>query len=278
MATTLAVVIKPGGVARGPLFSSVAHGVQSEKGSLGGCWSGLAAEGTSSDRRPQARSDGERSRRCCGFVGEVSRHRSSGFQARHPCRLIDVGSRRLCGHYDIRIRKPALPDIINCSTTHHSPSNPGKSIVSAFWGVWLGVATSILSAAAFNFLHLPPAGRFTIADSRNWVALGTFFVAAVATSSVSELARRRAEEAKRRRTEADLTAEMAQLLLARAGVADALVLIGRRLAAALKLPWATITLGGGHRESPSGGDPAAGRRPQARHGGDSCRPARGACR
>ena len=127
MATTLAVVIKPGGAARGPLFSSVAHGVQSEKGSLGGCWSGLAAEGTSSDRRPQARSDGERSRRCWGFGGEVSRTDHPDFRRGIHARLIDVGSRRLCGHYDIRIRDPALPDIINCSTTHHSPSNPGKS-------------------------------------------------------------------------------------------------------------------------------------------------------
>ena len=127
----------------------------------------------------------------------------------------------------------------------------GVVVVSAFWGVWLGVATSLMSAAAFNFFHLPPVGRFTIADSRNWVALGAFFVAALATSWVSELARHRAAEAERRRAEADLTAEMAQLLLPRAAVTDALALIGRRLAAVFELPWATITLketsGGGRR-------------------------------
>ena len=67
----------------------------------------------------------------------------------------------------------------------------GVVVVSAFWGVWLGVATSLLSAAAFNFFHLPPVGRFTIADSRNWVALAAFFVAAVRTSWVSERARLR---------------------------------------------------------------------------------------
>ena len=80
----------------------------------------------------------------------------------------------------------------------------GVVVVSAFWGVWLGVATSLLSAAAFNFFHLPPVGQFTIADSRNWVALGAFFVAALATSWVSEFARHRAAEAERRRAEADL--------------------------------------------------------------------------
>ena len=119
----------------------------------------------------------------------------------------------------------------------------GVVIVSAFWGLWLGVATSLLSAAAFNFFHLPPVGQFTIADSRNWVALGAFFVAALATSWVSELARHRAAEAERRRAEADLTADMARLVLPRAAVADALGLIGRRLAAVFELPWATITLG-----------------------------------
>ncbi|MGZ4286629.1 MAG: sensor histidine kinase [Solirubrobacteraceae bacterium] len=127
----------------------------------------------------------------------------------------------------------------------------GVVVVSAFWGVWLGVATSLMSAAAFNFFHLPPVGQFTIADSRNWVALGAFFVAALATSWVSELARHRAAEAERRRAEADLTAEMAQLLLPRAAVTDALGLIGRRLATVFELPWATITLeeasGGGRR-------------------------------
>lgn len=118
----------------------------------------------------------------------------------------------------------------------------GVVVVSAFWGLWLGVATSLLSAAAFNFFHLPPVGQFTIADGRNWVALGAFFVAALATSWVSELARHRAAEADRRRAEADLTAEIARLVMPHAAVADALGLIGRRLAAVFELPWATITL------------------------------------
>ena len=122
----------------------------------------------------------------------------------------------------------------------------GVVVVSAFWGVWLGIATSVLSAAAFNFFHLPPVGRFTIADSRNWIALAAFFVAAVAASYVSELARVRAAEADRRRAEADLMAEIAQLLLARAGVAEALALIGRHVAVVFELAWASIVLEEAH--------------------------------
>ena len=55
---------------------------------------------------------------------------------------------------------------------------PAVLLVSAYWGLSLGLATSLLSAAAFNFFHLPPVGRFTIADSRNWVALAAFTMVA----------------------------------------------------------------------------------------------------
>ena len=29
-------------------------------------------------------------------------------------------------------------------------------LVSSYWGLWLGLLTGFLSAAAFNFFHLPP--------------------------------------------------------------------------------------------------------------------------
>lgn len=129
----------------------------------------------------------------------------------------------------------------------------GVVVISTYWGLWLGVAMSVLSATAFNFFHLPPVLHFTISDSRNWVALGAFLVVAVATSSVSELARARALEAERRRAEADLAAETAQLLLTSPGVQQSLVPIAERLAAAFGLSSVSITLdrqsGDEHREA-----------------------------
>ena len=71
-------------------------------------------------------------------------------------------------------------------------------LVSTFWGLRLGLATSVAAAAAFNFFHIPPTGRFTIADAENWVALTVFLVAAVVASTLSELARQRAKEAEQR--------------------------------------------------------------------------------
>jgi two-component system sensor histidine kinase KdpD len=115
--------------------------------------------------------------------------------------------------------------------------------ISTYWGLWLGLLTSLLSAAAFNFFHIPPTGEFTIAHAENWVGLGAFFVAAVLASSVAELARARAEEAELRRREAVLAADMARLLFGGTSVADALDETGARIADALRLPWARIVLG-----------------------------------
>src|SRR3954454_3075653 len=116
-------------------------------------------------------------------------------------------------------------------------------LVSTVWGLRLGIATSVASAAVFNFFHLPPTGQFTIADGRNWVALATFLTAAIVASAVAELARARASEAEQRRREADLAADLARTLLAGGRVETTLEDAARRLADALGLEWARIQLG-----------------------------------
>ncbi len=115
-------------------------------------------------------------------------------------------------------------------------------LVSTFLGMWLGLATAVASALAFNWFHLPPTGRLQIANSENVVALCVFLAAAVVVSTLAELARARAQEAEQRRREADLAAELARLLLGGPDVRDALAPAGERLAAALDLPSAAIEL------------------------------------
>ncbi len=118
----------------------------------------------------------------------------------------------------------------------------GVLLVSGYWGLGLGIATAFLSAAAFNFFHIPPTGKFTIADGENWVALAVFFVAAVVTGTLAEAARRRAEEAEQGRREADLAAEMARLLLSGASTEDSLSAVGQRIAKAYDLPSVKLEL------------------------------------
>src|SRR6202050_2657392 len=119
---------------------------------------------------------------------------------------------------------------------------PAASVVSVTWGAWLGFATALVSAAAFNFFHLPPVGTFTISNSSNWVALAAFVVVAALSSSVAEVTRARARDAEERRSEADLAAEMARLLLRGASLSEDLPTAAARLAQALKLNSARIEM------------------------------------
>ncbi len=119
---------------------------------------------------------------------------------------------------------------------------PAVLVLSVTWGLWLGFGTAILSAAAFNFFHLPPVGEFTIRDSSNWVALIAFLVVAILASSVAEVTRARTRDAEARRREADLAAEMARLLLRGSNLNEALPTAAARLAQALELTSAAIEM------------------------------------
>jgi two-component system sensor histidine kinase KdpD len=119
----------------------------------------------------------------------------------------------------------------------------GVLLVSTYWGLGLGVLTSVASAAAFNFFHIPPTGRFSIADPQNWLALGVYFVAAVVVSTLADAARARALEAERRRGEADLSADLARLILGGHDATEALADAAARIAAAVPIETAELQLG-----------------------------------
>ncbi len=119
---------------------------------------------------------------------------------------------------------------------------PAVLLISAYWGLALGLVTSLASATAFNWFHLPPVGQFTIADGRNWVALAAFVTVAAVTSTVAELARSRGLEASRGRREADLAADVARGLLAGIETSTALGVAARLVAEALGIRSAAIEL------------------------------------
>ena len=115
-------------------------------------------------------------------------------------------------------------------------------LIASAWGMWLGVATALASALAFNFFHIPPTGRLEIASGENWVALAVFLIAAAVASALAEAARSRALEAEERRREADLAAEMSRTLLRGDDLRAALPVAAQRLATSLGLASAAIEL------------------------------------
>jgi K+-sensing histidine kinase KdpD len=90
----------------------------------------------------------------------------------------------------------------------------GVLVVSTYYGLWLGLFTSLASTVAFNFFQIPPVGTLDVAKGENWVALAVFLIAAVIASSLAEQSRARAREAERRRREANLAVQAAFALLA----------------------------------------------------------------
>ncbi|GAA4244554.1 sensor histidine kinase [Dactylosporangium darangshiense] len=118
----------------------------------------------------------------------------------------------------------------------------GVLAVSMIWGFRLAVVTSVASALAFHFFHVPPVGKFSFADNLDWFELAVFIAVALLVSSMARLARSRAVESVQRRREADLIAGLAQLMLGSNDLASVLPEASRRLAQALELPYAQITL------------------------------------
>jgi two-component system sensor histidine kinase KdpD len=120
---------------------------------------------------------------------------------------------------------------------------PVVLLVAVIWGARLGIAASVAAALTFNFFHIPPTGRLSIAEGENWVALVAFVVCALVVSAVAELARRRGDEAEARAHEADLAAELARGMLAGLDLDALLRTASRRVADALGVDAAAIVRG-----------------------------------
>jgi K+-sensing histidine kinase KdpD len=84
---------------------------------------------------------------------------------------------------------------------------PGVLLISSVWGWRLGLLTALLSTLAFNWFHIPPTGQLDIAANKDAVALVTFGIAALVSSSLAEMARARAAEAERERGETERVLE-----------------------------------------------------------------------
>ncbi len=73
--------------------------------------------------------------------------------------------------------------------------------ISIYGGLMIGLVSSLVATACFNYFFLPPLGTWTIADPANWVALVSFFIASLIASRLVVRARTQAVNAEARRNE-----------------------------------------------------------------------------
>jgi signal transduction histidine kinase len=66
-------------------------------------------------------------------------------------------------------------------------------LISATWGVWLGLITALEGLLAFDYFHLPPVGSLSLRRGSDWVALATFLIAATVGGYVQRAARSRSD-------------------------------------------------------------------------------------
>ncbi len=97
---------------------------------------------------------------------------------------------------------------------------PAVIVVAVLYGMGYGIGAAIAAMIAFNFFFLAPVHTLTLADGRNWAALGVYVVSAVIASELAARARRRAAEAEQREREAALLADTAAELLHRDAAVD----------------------------------------------------------
>jgi two-component system sensor histidine kinase KdpD len=86
-------------------------------------------------------------------------------------------------------------------------------ITASRWRLAYSVYLSALCTLLYNFFFLPPVGRLTIADPRNWVALTAFLCCSVLVSHLSNREHQHAETAAERRQEVERLYEFSQQVL-----------------------------------------------------------------
>ena len=115
--------------------------------------------------------------------------------------------------------------------------------VATRFALWVAVVTAGVAMLGLNFFFMDPVGTFTIADSRNWIALLAFLTAAVVVSQLSAAARSRTREAIDSRNELARLFDLSRdVLLTGEGGGGTLDSLARHIARRFELPRVAICL------------------------------------
>jgi two-component system, OmpR family, sensor histidine kinase KdpD len=86
-------------------------------------------------------------------------------------------------------------------------------IAAALAGYGTSILMSIVATLCYDYFFIPPANTFNITDYRDWIALTAFLMTSIVGSTLSERARRQADEARRQRREAEQLYDLSQMLI-----------------------------------------------------------------
>lgn len=117
-------------------------------------------------------------------------------------------------------------------------------VVSGAFGAMPGLVVGAASVAAYNWFFIPPYQTLTIAESRNWVALGVFAATALITSRLASGAHRFREETRARHRDADLLARLSDAILESVGPDRLDPRVTEAAAAALEVERAVVVAAG----------------------------------
>lgn len=120
-------------------------------------------------------------------------------------------------------------------------------ILAGNWGLRYAVTASLAATILFNYFFLPPIGTYTIADTRNWVALFAFLGTAIYASHLASRIREESEEANARRRESEMLYRLGRQLLQPENVAQLFNFIPSSVANAFNSPAVTLYIADGDR-------------------------------
>jgi len=114
--------------------------------------------------------------------------------------------------------------------------------ISSFWDSAVSVTMSIAAVLALNYFFLPPTGKFTVADPRNWASLGMFLIVAFLAVHLANRARQKAADASARRHEIERLYSFSRGLLQARNVMELLNRVPAQIVGAFEVGAAAIFL------------------------------------
>ena len=86
-------------------------------------------------------------------------------------------------------------------------------MIAVVWGFLEASVTSLIAVNCLNYFFVPPVFTWTVSDPQNWVALGTFELAALTVSRLSTRVQGQARAEARQRAEVEKLYELSRRIL-----------------------------------------------------------------